>query len=357
VHRVLHLDVDMRPWRGTLGFFAGRRRRALANARQLSDAVAAAQPDVLLVWGMWNLSRNLLSLAEAWGRPPVAYYIADYWPTLPDAYALHWHSPAGHWWMRAPKAALSRILDRLQPLQPPPPLAFAHAACVSAAVRARLIDEGVPLQQAAVIHCGIDLQPFRPAAAAPGSAELRIGYAGRLAAEKGVETLLDALALLRQRGLAARVTLAGSALEARSLMAIRDCIDRLDLHDRISLLGQVPSEKMPALLAQFDVLVVPSRWPEPLARVIQEGMASGAVVVATAVGGTVEIVDDGVNGLLFPPGDAPALAECLARLHGDPALRARLARAGRQTVESRFDLTATVDRIEQLLQRTVSDAP
>jgi glycosyltransferase involved in cell wall biosynthesis len=106
---------------------------------------------------------------------------------------------------------------------------------------------------------------------------------------------------------------------------------------------------MPALLAQFDVLVVPSLWPEPFARIIQVGMASQVVIVATAVGGTVEIVDDGVNGLLFPPGDAPALADCLARLHGDPALRARLARAGRQTVESRFELTATVDAIERLL--------
>jgi glycosyltransferase involved in cell wall biosynthesis len=113
---------------------------------------------------------------------------------------------------------------------------------------------------------------------------------------------------------------------------------------------------MPALLAEWDVLVVPSQWAEPLARVIQEGMATGAVVVATPVGGTPEIVADGVNGLLSPPGDAPALAECLIRLRRDPALRAALALAGRRTVEERFDLTTTVVAIEQFLQDAIASS-
>jgi glycosyltransferase involved in cell wall biosynthesis len=88
-----------------------------------------------------------------------------------------------------------------------------------------------------------------------------------------------------------------------------------------------------------------------LARTIQEGMATGAVVVATSVGGTGEIVEDGVNGLLFAAGDAAALADRIERLSSEPVLGASLAAAGRRTVEARFDLRRSVDAIEEVLRR------
>jgi hypothetical protein len=137
---VLHLEVDLRSGLGTLGFFAGRRRRAAIDAVRLQETIAATRPDVLLVFGMWNLPRSMLALAERWHRPPLVYYVADYWPSLPDAYALHWHAPAQRWWTRLPKRALAGLIHRLHRTLPPPALAFAHAVCVSHAVRARLID-------------------------------------------------------------------------------------------------------------------------------------------------------------------------------------------------------------------------
>lgn len=350
VHRVLHLEIDLRPGRATLGFFAGRRRRAAIDAARLRDTIAVTRPDVLLVFGMWNLPRTLLALAEAWHLPPLVYYVADYWPTLPDAYALHWQALAARWWTRLPKSVLAEIIRRLYRPPPPPALAFAHAVCVSHAVRARLIDAGLPFTNARVIHNGIDLRcfPFRP----PRQTDRRpisVGYLGRMAPEKGVATAVAAMAGLVQRGQAAHLTLAGRA-ERQTTMALRRQIERLRLSDRVTLRGLVPRDQVPALLAEFDVLVVPSVWPEPLARTIQEGMAIGAVVVATPVGGTVEIVEDGVNGLLFAPGDAAALAERIERLSRDPVLRASLAAAGRRTVEAHFDLPRTVDAIEEVLR-------
>jgi glycosyltransferase involved in cell wall biosynthesis len=107
---------------------------------------------------------------------------------------------------------------------------------------------------------------------------------------------------------------------------------------------------MPALLRKFDVLVVPSIWPEPFARVLLEGMISGLVVVATPTGGTPEIVLDGENGLLFTPGDPGDLAQKIARLVDDPESRRKLAEAGKRTIMERFAVTKMMDEFESFLQ-------
>ena len=351
VRRLLHLEVDLRPGLGTLGFFAGRQRRAAANAACLRATIAATRADVLLVFGMWNLPRTMLAEAESWRRPPLVYYVSDYWPSLPDGYALHWQAPARRRWAGLPKRVVADLIQRWH-RPPPPALAFAHALCVSNALRARLIDAGLPFTAARVVHNGIDLRgfPFRPPRAAIDRRPLALGYVGRITAEKGIDTLLTAMAELQRRGRPATLALAGRA-DRRAAAALRRQIDRLQLGGRVALRGGIAREQVAVLLAQLDVLVVPSVWPEPLARVIQEAMATGTVVVATAVGGSVEIVEEGVTGLLFPAGDAAALADRIERLCGEPALLASLAVAGRRMVEARFDVRHSVDAIEAALQR------
>jgi glycosyltransferase involved in cell wall biosynthesis len=110
---------------------------------------------------------------------------------------------------------------------------------------------------------------------------------------------------------------------------------------------------MPALLRQFDVLLVPSVWQEPLARMVLEGMAAGLVVIATPTGGTAEVIEDGNNGLFFTPGDGEDLARKIDSLADDPEILPRLAYAGRQTVTERFTATRMMDDIENYL-RTVA---
>jgi glycosyltransferase involved in cell wall biosynthesis len=106
---------------------------------------------------------------------------------------------------------------------------------------------------------------------------------------------------------------------------------------------------MPAILQQFDVLVFPSIYEEPLARIVQEAMAAGLVVVGTTTGGTKEILKDGETGLTFAPEDADYLAEQIARLMNDHDLFCRLAQAGRQTVLENFTLVRMVKEIEAYL--------
>jgi phosphatidylinositol alpha 1,6-mannosyltransferase len=113
----------------------------------------------------------------------------------------------------------------------------------------------------------------------------------------------------------------------------------------------VPHSEIANTLAGYDVFLFTSVWEEPIARSVMEAMASGLAVVGTAVGGQREMLEDGVNALVFPPEDANSLAECILRLRRDPDLRAKLAEAGRRTVLASFTLRRMMDETEAWLAR------
>ena len=103
---------------------------------------------------------------------------------------------------------------------------------------------------------------------------------------------------------------------------------------------------------EHDVLVAPSIVQEGFGRVLVEGLAAGLVVLSTATGGASEIVQHEANGLVFPPGDAAALAQAVLRLVDDPVLYARLASTGKMSA-ARFDLRQMVDGMEQFFLETI----
>jgi glycosyltransferase involved in cell wall biosynthesis len=100
-------------------------------------------------------------------------------------------------------------------------------------------------------------------------------------------------------------------------------------------------------------VVVPSVWPDPCPTVVLEAMAAGRAVVASASGGIVDMVDDGVTGLLVPPGDAAALAAALARVADDRDALQSMGDAGRSAVAA-FTTSAVVDRIEAAYRRAIA---
>ncbi len=119
--------------------------------------------------------------------------------------------------------------------------------------------------------------------------------------------------------------------------ALRAETARLGIADRVGFTGPVadPADAMRAL----DIVVHASTRPEPFGMVIAEAMGCGRAVVISDAGGAAELVTDGTDGLTHGPGDEADLAARLDRLAGDPALRARLGAAARETAERRFDRT------------------
>ena len=185
--------------------------------------------------------------------------------------------------------------------------------------------------------------PIRSAPEGP----LRLGLFGRLTAWKGQHVAIEALGQLPPDS--ATLCLVGDALygseDQAYAGALRQRAEELGLSDRVHFLGQ--RDEVPALMRACDVVLHTSTSPEPFGRVIVEGMLCGKPVIATDGGGVREIMDDGVTGLIVPPGDAGALAAAIGRLLGDAAFAARLAAAGRSSAAERFTVGQMVTGVQK----------
>lgn len=202
---------------------------------------------------------------------------------------------------------------------------------------------------------GVDPDLFQPAPRTPSgpplpSSRLLVGYAGGLVPEKGVDILIEAVAICNRHlatGEALRATpgapradlchlhIAGGGAEQARLQALAD---QLGLTGQVTFVGRLSSTDMPAFYNTLDVLVVPSRtlphWKEQFGRVLVEAMACGVPVVGSNSGEIPHVI--GNAGLVFPEEDAEALAAILWQLASDPALRADLRQRGRARVLAHF---------------------
>jgi 1,4-alpha-glucan branching enzyme len=122
------------------------------------------------------------------------------------------------------------------------------------------------------------------------------------------------------------------------------------LETHVTFHEPIPRSELPDFLAQFDVLVQPSIYAEPQARISQEAMAAGLVLVATPTGGTREILEHNRNGLEFEPEDAEELATQIRRLRENPELAQRLTRVAWETVSERFTIFRMIEAFEAFVQ-------
>jgi glycogen(starch) synthase len=351
IFRVLHLEGDLTYYRAG-HFFTRWKKQHRENLALLEATVKEFDPDLLFVWGMWALSKALPARAEALMPGRVIYYISDYWPKASDMHTTYWQSPTRHWLMQWPKRALSTFAASMLIQEGNPNLKFENAICVSARVRDLLVEAGLPVRHARIIHGGTDADRFLTGRnRGDGHGPLKLLYAGQLAQHKGVHTAVEAVAkLVNERSTdQISLTLVGSGHPDYEAF-LHDLVKRNGLGRHVTFHGLVAKDEMPAILQQFDVLIFPSIYEEPLARITQEAMAAGLVVIGTTTGGTREILTDGETGLTFAPEDAAGLAENIARLVGDPDLGCQLARNGRQTVLDHFTLDRMVDEIEAYLR-------
>jgi len=159
----------------------------------------------------------------------------------------------------------------------------------------------------------------------------------RLTGWKGVDGLIQMLPELPDLGL----VVVGDGPLRDDLIAQAQ---RLGVDDRVSFAGAVPKEQVPAYLQACDVFVLNSTY-EGLPHVLLEAMAAGLPVIATAVGGSKEIIEHGTNGLLVPPYDPLALKQALLRMLSNPIERMSMVQRGRDTL-AKFSLQTMVEQTE-----------
>jgi glycosyltransferase involved in cell wall biosynthesis len=352
VKRTLHLEGDLIHYR-PLDFFMKQRQKIEANLSAVQEAVQAFQPDVIFIHGMWNLSRCVAWQAEQLLPGRVVYYMANDWPHAPGVHRIFWQDPARSLARRITKKLLAPYaLRRIEEEEKGFPLRFERVLCVSQAVQRELVCEaGIPEENLRVVYNGVELDRFRfEPRSHKGDGELSLLYAGSLVPHKGVHTAVEAMQTLQSRQGYRKVslTIVGSGHPGYEA-GLKRRVAEGGLGESVFFWPRVSREEMPSLLRKFDVLVFPSTWEEPLARMMQEAMASGLVVLGTPTGGTPEILHHEETGLIFRPGDAQDLASQVERLGRDPELRERCARNARRLVEEKFDIVRMIDEIEVCL--------
>ena len=161
---------------------------------------------------------------------------------------------------------------------------------------------------------------------------------------KGNVVLVQALAGLAERGLRPRLTVVGDGPSRGKVVAVAD---QLELADQVTLVGAVGADRIRDYYADCDVFCLPS-FAEGVPIVLMEAMAMEIPVVANAITGIPELVEDGVDGFLVRPGRVDELTGRLERLLSDPALRAAMGRAGRRKVAADYDVTRNVKELVRL---------
>jgi glycosyltransferase involved in cell wall biosynthesis len=296
---------------------------------------------------MWGIRRELLSSA-------------------PDLVHLHtgranWLGGLAAWHLGLP-ALTTRRMDRAVKRDVRTRFMYGsvvrRAVAISDAVRTRLIEGGVPEAMIRTIPSAVDpgaLYPQQGRAALRDEAGLAddaslLLVVAALVHRKGLDVLLDALARLAAEGLRPTLWIAG---DGRARSALERLTRELRLGPQVRFLGE--RRDIADLLAACDVFILPSRR-EGLGVAALEAMAAARPIVATRVGGLAEAVVHERTGLLVPPDDPPALADALARLLRDPALRARLAAEGPARIAEGFRADDLVTAYEDLYFEVLAEA-
>ena len=320
---------------------AARMARAAApTARYVAavrDALSAFEPDLLHTNGL------KMHLVGAYASDaPVVWHLHEYLSTR-----------------RVSRRLLRRNVGRCAAV-------VANSDSVAADVRATL----GPAVEVTRLYNAVDLARFSPAgqrldvdrlsalSAAPAGT-VRVGLVGTFARWKGHETFLRAIASLPASSPVRGYVVGGPIYQTDgsqcSLDELRALASQLGLADRVGFTGFV--DRVDAALRALDVVVHASTSPEPFGLVIAEAMACGRATIVSAAGGATELVTPGVDAVTHTPGDVAALADAITGLVSDPAGRAALGAAARQTAERCFDRARLAGELIQIYDASTLRPP
>lgn len=217
---------------------------------------------------------------------------------------------------------------------------------ISGAQREIIAADGFPADRLFVKHNFV--APMAPRADPPDDAVM---YAGRLTGAKGLPLLMDAWDRYCQEdpGGSLRLVIAGAGPLESQVAAW--AATRASVH----WLGTLTREDCAALTTRCRAVIAPSQWEEPFGLVVPEAMAAGVPPVAAAHGSFRELIDHGVDGILFPPGDVSALASVFKNIAAQPSLYLELGDAARETYHRRFSERSNIARLVQIYRFAIDN--
>jgi glycosyltransferase involved in cell wall biosynthesis len=323
---------------GAFPFPVRRIRRGMSRIPRMIQTVAAIRrlalsADLIYANGLFIEA----AIAAALSRKPLAMKIVGDWA-----------------WERARnEGAGDPVLEDFQSRRQP--FRWEAVKALRAAVTRRAIRVIAPSRYLAKIVAGWGVPPSRIDVVYNALEPLPRGLAPDLPAFDG-HTLLSVARLVKWKGIDTLLELVRERTDLRLLVAgdgpergrLESLAGEMGIRNRVQFLGNLSRERVTGCMQVADVFCLPSVY-EGLPHVILEAFAASLPVIATAVGGTVEAVDSGSNGLLVPPGNRAEFSSALDRLFSESGLRSRLVENARRTLQTRFQWEPLVDRTERIL--------
>ena len=333
----------------------------LYNIRTFRWVCQSFQPDLLFLWNMNGFTQVIPVTAKKIGVP-VVFDISDeslcHLVKGCDSWVSWWNIPN----QRLRSKVLRRVFENLGirkmagnflPVHPAP-IKLDHAYFTSRDLRNHYKDQGVPVEGAPVIYCGIPLRRIAERKVPLPFPPFRLLFVGRVVPEKGVETAIRALSILIQRRGQGSVCLTVVGPRAPEyIQKLSQLGEKEGSTGSVQFTGPLVREKVGDFYQSHHALVFPSIWDEPFALTPLEAMASCLPVIGAPTGGSKELFIHGVNSLTFKAGDPIDLADRVEALMDDPALLSCLAREGRHLVSQQFSVEKMVSEIESYLQEVL----
>ena len=314
--------------------------------RNVREVIQRLQPDLVVADNLYMASAApLLAVRDA--PCPVMAQVADKWllfNLIDWGLAVRPRTPPYRWAVKAVRELVQRrIADRAR---------LDGIVTVSDFIRNLYLDAGFPPEIMETMYLGIHNEVFMPGPAHPLSDPVRLVFVGSLWEGKGPQIIVQALRLLNETAGLPRFHL---DLYGEGPEGFRRYLDKqireANLEEQVSFHGFVGWDELAGAMHQSDIFVFSSIWDEPFAITPLQAQGCGLPVVATRAGGTAEGYVDGETALLIPPRDPEAMAQAIARLVQDDALRLKLRENGLREAQERWRFDAYVDRLVDFYER------
>lgn len=306
------------------------------NEGVLRDALNDFRPDVASIWNLAMTSWTLPTMIESRSVPILLTFLDDW-----VSYAFRFDA----WTRMFERRPWAHPLGRALGLETRLPTFSGASANVASRVIAELIERNGrwKFPGAPVVPIGVNTADFPIMTAQRRPWSWRLLYVGRVVPEKGVATLIKAMAHLGQE---AQLDIVGHAHD-RYKADLVELIGSLDVADRITFDVASSRQDLRHRYRRADLIVFPSEWPEPFGIVPLEAMACAVPVIATGTGGSGEYLVDGGNCVLFQAGDAASLAAAAQNVAADEHLREMIVTGGTATAR-RLNMDSYADQLERL---------
>ena len=343
----------------------------ISDQRALLKEINSFRPDLLYVWHMANLHKNLMNTLIC-SNIPIVYHLEDRWiPSfyyerfsyylgihvsylryfLRDIWSLTDFIPILKkvWW-RFLRFFEKRTQYESDPL---PRLTLRKSIFLSKALRDEHRKLGFDVKGSIIVPNGINITHFEQKPKSFAGKNAKLLYVGRIAEKKGVQTLIKVIRLLRLKGFHPTLTIVGDTEDPSFLSYLKRLAGEYGVIGQIQFVGGVKREEMPSYYQKHDILLFPSIWEEPFGLVLIEAMAARIPIVSTRTGGTKDFLRHQKNALIFEPMDTKTAARHIITLLTSKQTYLSLSEKAYSFVRENYDVEKSIDAIEKYLLRQV----